>query len=82
MKIKVKASRCEVGGRIIYPTNFTSTDFPIRVSRYRFGGKSNSPTNFTSTGFPKRVSKCEVGRNIGERYGNCFLPLTLVSTEE
>ncbi len=39
MEIQLKASRCEVGGRMIYPANFTSTCFPRRVSRCWFGGE-------------------------------------------
>jgi hypothetical protein len=64
MKIQVKASRCELGGRHIYPTNVTFTHFPRRVSKCRFGGKNKSPTNFTSTCFPRGVCRCEVGRRI------------------
>ncbi len=61
MKIQVKASRCEVGRRIIYPAKPTSTCFPIRMSRCRFGGKNNFPANPTSTCFPRRVSRCRFG---------------------
>ncbi len=106
IKIQVNASRCEVGGRIIYPANFTSTRFPRRMSRCRFGGKIILPPTSHLLVFQEewvdvklaetlfippnihlpvlhhnllRVSRCKFE---GARYGNCFLPLTLVSMEE
>ena len=42
MKILIKATRCKVGGRTIYPAKLTSTHsycfFPISESRCMFGG--------------------------------------------
>ncbi len=78
----IRVSRCRFDGKNNSPPNFTSTYFPRRVSRFEVGRRITYSAKLTATFLhhnPRRVSRCKFG---GKRYGNCFLPLTLVSTEE
>jgi hypothetical protein len=46
-----KMSRCEVGGRIIFPAKPTCAHSSWKTSRCEVAGINNSPANLTSTCF-------------------------------
>jgi hypothetical protein len=88
MKICIKASRCEVGGRNLYPAKLTSTHsyyfFPISVSRCRFGGKTNFHPKPTSTHsyacFLLSVSRCRFVFHVDVGFaGRILLPLSCMT---